>query len=80
MDITPQQSIRVSIFVKFTVIISFCLLVFFVLTGLMLTNLQEQALREEKETSAETLAKHVADMSASPIKTYALFVLEERLV
>ena len=74
---TAASRIRVRIFVKFTAIISCCLIVIFSLLGGVLINLQKHALFEEKEKSARTLTKQVADISATPIKTLALFVLDE---
>ena len=75
-----KKKTRTSLFVKFTVAISLCLLAIFGGIGIALTHLQEKALLHEQEKSTDMLIKQVADMSATPIKAFTFFVLEENTV
>ena len=74
---TRRQKRRSSIFVKFTLAISLCLLLTFLPIAFILISLQEHALLKEKDNNAEMLVKQAADMSATPIKAFTFFALEE---
>ncbi len=68
-----------SLFVKFTLISSLTLLIIFFANALLLIGFQEDALLAEKEKSTDMLLKQVANMSATPIKAFTFFVLNENV-
>ncbi len=84
MSDTPHQDQQKhkrpwSLFVKFTLISSLTLLVIFFVNAIILIGFQEKSLIEQKEKSTEMLLRQVADMSATPIKAFTFFVLNENV-
>jgi len=69
---------QISIFVKFTGIMTVCLLLIFSGIALLLTDLQERFFLEEQDTSTDMLIKQVADVSATPIKAFTFYILDEQ--
>lgn len=74
----PEQGKRRGrLFVKFTMIIAFCLVLIFFVIGSILIEFQDQGLLHEKEISTDMLVKQVADMNATAIKAFTFYVLDE---
>lgn len=65
------------LFYKFTVVISFILVVILGITGFLLISLQEQSLLNEKKRSARKLIEFVATSSAYQIERYSYFMLHK---
>jgi signal transduction histidine kinase len=69
-----------SIFVKFTVIISACLLLIFLTIAIVINKIQKESLLKTQEESANTLLKQISDSSAVDIKRVTYYLLDEKVV
>jgi len=68
---------RISIFTKLTVAISFCLAFFLLILGMIIIDLQENSLIEEKKRNAEKITLLFSKMSSFHIEKYSYFMLDE---
>ncbi len=69
-----------SIFKKLTIAISFILILIFLIFGLIIINLQENSLIEEKRRSAEKMVSLFSRISAFHIEKYSYYVLDENTI
>lgn len=75
-----SQRLRMSVFLKFTGIVSICLIVILAAIGLMLIALQQRALIAERIRNAQRFTDVVARISAFHIEKFTYYMLEENTI
>ncbi len=75
-----KSKVSLNIFIKFTVIISICLLIIFITIGIVINNIQKESFLKIQEESANTLLKQISDSSGVDIKRFTYFLLDEKVV
>lgn len=72
-----KKNIQISLFVKFSAIISVSLTVILSILAFIVINIQEKTLVSQKERNSEALTEFVSKISAFHIQKYSYFLLDE---